>query len=131
MSHLSLNHLSLSAGGIDALKETLRLYDLPRSPANRRLVDGLVAIDFEPAAAWLPGNPFATFVRGTEVRLTVDECLIGVTRNAARALGLQDEIGMLAPGKACDLAIWDIERPAELVYRIGFNPLHARVWRGR
>ena len=54
----------------------------------------------------------------------------GVTRNAARALGLADEIGTLEAGKSCDLAIWDVERPAELVYRMGFNPLHARVWRG-
>jgi type VI secretion system protein ImpG len=73
VSHLSLNHLTLSGGGIDALKETLRLYDLPRSATNRRLLDGVLAIDFKPATAWLPGNPFATFVRGTEVRLTVDE----------------------------------------------------------
>lgn len=73
ISHLSLNHLSLSAGGIDALKEMLRLYDLPRSASNRRQVDGLVAVAFKPATAWLPGEPFATFVRGTQVRLTVDE----------------------------------------------------------
>ncbi|RZL00438.1 MAG: type VI secretion system baseplate subunit TssF [Rubrivivax sp.] len=73
ISHLSLNHLSLSSGGIDALKEMLRLYDLPRSASNRRQVDGLVAVDFKPATAWLPGEPFATFVRGTQVRLTVDE----------------------------------------------------------
>ncbi len=67
----------------------------------------------------------------TLFRLTVEECLAGVTRNAARALGLQAETGSLEPGKWADLAIWDIERPAELVYRLGFNPLHARVWRGR
>ena len=41
------------------------------------------------------------------------------------------ETGTLEAGKWCDLAIWDIERPAELVYRIGFNPLHRRVWRGQ
>ena len=64
-------------------------------------------------------------------RLTVDECLAGVTREAARALGLLGETGTLEAGKACDLAIWDIERPAELVYRMGFNPLHARVWSGK
>ena len=57
--------------------------------------------------------------------------MLGVTRNAARALGLAGEIGTLEAGKSADLAIWDIERPAELVYRIGFNPLHRRVWRGR
>ncbi len=73
LSHLSLNHLSLSAGGIDALKEMLRLYDLPRSAANRRQIDGLLAVEFKPATAWLPGEPYATFVRGTEIRLTVDE----------------------------------------------------------
>lgn len=73
ISHLSLNHLSLSGGGIDALQEMLRLYDLPRSATNRRQIDGLVAVEFKPATAWLPGEPYATFVRGTEVRLMVDE----------------------------------------------------------
>jgi type VI secretion system protein ImpG len=73
ISHLSLNHLSLSAGGIDALKEMLRLYDLPRSATNRRQTEGLIAIDFKTATAWLPGEPYATFVRGTDIRLTVDE----------------------------------------------------------
>lgn len=73
ISHLSLNHLSLSAGGVEALRELLRLYDLPRSAVNRRQIDGVVAIEFKPAHACLPGNPFVTFVRGTEVRLTVDE----------------------------------------------------------
>ncbi len=73
ISHLSLNHLSLSAGGIDALKEMLRLYDLPRSATNRRQVDGVQAITFGPGTAWLPGEPYATFVRGTAVSVTVDE----------------------------------------------------------
>ena len=62
---------------------------------------------------------------------TVAECLAGVTREAARALGRLDEAGTLEPGKWCDLAVWDVERPAELVYRLGFNPLHSRVWRGQ
>jgi imidazolonepropionase len=64
-------------------------------------------------------------------RMNVVECLAGVTREAARALGILGEAGTLEAGKNCDLAIWDIERPAELVYRIGFNPLHLRVWRGQ
>jgi imidazolonepropionase len=67
----------------------------------------------------------------TLFRLTVDEAIAGVTREAARALGRLSEIGTLEPGKCCDLAIWEIERPAELVYRIGFNPLHARLRRGK
>ena len=63
----------------------------------------------------------------TQFRLTVEECLLGVTRNAAAALGRYD-VGVLKAGAKCHLAIWDIERPAELVYRIGFNPLHQRIW---
>jgi imidazolonepropionase len=67
----------------------------------------------------------------TLFRMKVEECIAGVTREAARALGLQKETGTLEAGKWADLAIWDIERPAELVYRLGFNPLHARLRRGR
>jgi imidazolonepropionase len=63
--------------------------------------------------------------------MTVEECLAGVTREAARALGLAARLGTLEAGKRCDLAIWNIERPAELVYRMGFNPLHARVFGGQ
>lgn len=73
ISHLSVNHLSLSGGGLDALRELLRLYDLPRSPTNRRVLEGLSSIEYRPASACLPGQPFPAFVRGVEVRLAVDE----------------------------------------------------------
>lgn len=73
ISHLSLNHLSLSAGGMDAIKEMLRLYDLPRSPTNRAMLEGMVGIEYRPATAYLSGQPFSTFVRGTEILLSVDE----------------------------------------------------------
>jgi imidazolonepropionase len=63
--------------------------------------------------------------------LTVIEALRGVTVNAAAALGLSAEIGTIEVGKACDLAIWDVGDPAELVYRIGFNPLHQRIKDGQ
>jgi imidazolonepropionase len=63
--------------------------------------------------------------------LTVVEALRGVTVNAAAALGLGAEVGTLEAGKACDLAIWDVTDPAELVYRIGFNPLHQRIKDGQ
>jgi len=56
--------------------------------------------------------------------------LAGVTCNGAAALGLQDEVGSIEVGKACDLAIWDIDHPAELSYTIGLNQLHMRVWNG-
>ena len=73
ISQLSLNHLSLTGSGIDALKEMLRLYDLPRNTINQRTLDGIVAVDYKAAQAFLDGAPFATLVRGTEIRLTVDE----------------------------------------------------------
>ena len=73
ISHLSLNHLSLAGGGLEAFREMLTLYDLPRSATSQRQIGGLAAIDHRPINAWLPGNPFACLVRGVEVRLTVDE----------------------------------------------------------
>jgi len=66
----------------------------------------------------------------TLFRLTPEEALAGVTRHAATALGLGATHGTLAPGKAADFAIWNIERPAELAYRIGFNPLAYAVKSG-
>nr|WP_314539374.1 type VI secretion system baseplate subunit TssF [uncultured Massilia sp.] len=73
ISHLSLNHLSLSGGGIDAFREMLALYDLPRSPASQRQIGGIVGVSHQAATTWMAGNPFACMVRGIEVRLTVDE----------------------------------------------------------
>ena len=90
-----------------------------------------LATDCNPGTSPLTSLLLTMNMGATLFRLTVEECFIGVTRNAARALGLEAETGTLEAGKRCDLAIWDIERPAELVYRMGFNPLHARVWRGR
>jgi type VI secretion system protein ImpG len=73
ISHLSLNHLSLSQGGLEAFQEMLRLYDLPRSAISQRQIAGIVALEHKPAKAWLAGNPFASLVRGVEVCLTIDE----------------------------------------------------------
>ncbi len=90
-----------------------------------------VATDCNPGSSPLTSLLLAMNMAATLFRLTPEEALAGVTRNAARALGLDAETGSLDTGKWCDLAIWDIERPAELAYRMGFNPIHARVWRGR
>jgi type VI secretion system protein ImpG len=73
ISHLSLNHLSLSDGGLDSFREMLALYDLPRSASTQRQIGGIRAIAYKTATAWLPGNPFACLVRGMEVRLAIDE----------------------------------------------------------
>jgi imidazolonepropionase len=90
-----------------------------------------VATDSNPGTSPMTSLLLALNMAATLFGLTVEECLAGATRNAAKALGIGDRTGTLEAGKQADLAIWDIERPAELVYRIGFNPLHARVWRGR
>jgi imidazolonepropionase len=90
-----------------------------------------VATDSNPGTSPMTSLLLALNMAATLFGLTIEECLAGATRNAARALGLARETGTLEAGKWADLAIWDIERPAELVYRLGFNPLHARVWRGR
>jgi imidazolonepropionase len=90
-----------------------------------------IATDCNPGSSPLTSLLLAMNMGATLFGMTVDECLAGVTREAARALGRLGEVGTLEAGKWCDLAIWDVERLAELPYRMGFNPLHARVWRGR
>ncbi|MBP2561724.1 imidazolonepropionase [Neorhizobium galegae] len=89
-----------------------------------------LATDSNPGTSPLTSLLMTMNMGATLFGLTVGECLAGVTREAARALGLQAETGTLEVGKSADFAIWDIERPAELVYRIGFNPLTARIYKG-
>lgn len=73
VSHLSLNHLSLTGSGLSAFQEMLTLYDLPRSATVRRQIEGVRAISQAEKTVWMPGKPFACFVRGVEVTLTIDE----------------------------------------------------------
>ncbi len=110
---------------------TLRETQVPPVAALRKHgVAIAVATDSNPGTSPLTSLLTTLNMAATLFRLTVDECLLGATRYAARALGLETEIGSLEASKAAHFAIWDIERPAELVYRIGFNPLHRRVWSG-
>ncbi|WP_281827093.1 imidazolonepropionase [Jannaschia rubra] len=86
-----------------------------------------LATDCNPGSSPMTSLLLAMNMGCTLFRLTPEEALAGVTRNAARALGLTD-CGTIAPGQRADLAVWDVEEPAELAYRIGFNPLHARLF---
>ena len=90
-----------------------------------------VATDNNPGTSPLTSLLLSMNMAATFFGMTITECIAGTTREAARALGLSTETGTLEAGKWADLAIWDIERPAELVYRMGFNPLHQRIWRGQ
>ena len=103
----------------------------PIALMRKHRVPMAVATDSNPGTSPMTSLLLALNMAATLFGLTVDECIAGATRNAARALGLMGETGTLEAGKWADLAIWDIERPAELVYRLGFNPLDKRVWRGR
>jgi imidazolonepropionase len=85
-----------------------------------------LATDMNPGSSPLSSLLLAMNMACTLFRLTPEEALLGATVHAARALRLYDH-GALKPGKAANLAIWNVRHPAELSYRIGFNPLHERV----
>lgn len=90
-----------------------------------------IATDSNPGTSPLTSLLLTMNMAATLFGLTVEECLLGPTRVAARALGLHHEAGSLEVGMHANLAIWEIEQPAELVYRIGFNPLWQRIWHGQ
>lgn len=138
---ISADHLEyLGAEGIAAMARagtvavllpgafyTLRETKLPPVQALRDAgVPMALATDCNPGTSPLTSLLLTMNMGATLFRMTPSECLAGVTLHAARALGLSDR-GAIAPGQRADLAVWDISHPAELSYRIGFNPLHARI----
>lgn len=111
---------------------TLREQQLPPVDLLRRHgVPIAIATDCNPGSSPVTSLLLMLNMAATLFRLTPEEALAGVTRNAARALGLEAEIGTIAPGKRADLAVFDIETPAELSYRVGYNPLFAVLREGR
>jgi len=117
----------LLPGAFYALRET----KLP--PIDKLRAAGVplaLATDCNPGTSPLVSPLLAMNMACTLFRLTPEEALAGMTREGARALGLQDEIGTLEAGKAADLAIWRIAEPAELCYWIGADLLRERVFAG-
>jgi imidazolonepropionase len=109
---------------------TLRETQMPPVDALREHgVPIAIATDANPGSSPLFSPVLTMNMACTLFRLTPEESLCGMTRNAARALGLNN-VGTLAPNMQADLAIWDVQHPAELAYRIGFNPLHQRFFKG-
>ncbi|MCZ4272134.1 imidazolonepropionase [Maritalea porphyrae] len=89
-----------------------------------------IATDSNPGSSPLTSLLLTMNMAATLFRMTPDEALRGVTINAAKALGLADQTGSIAVGKRADLAVWDVKSPAELTYRIGFNPLKLSIFGG-
>jgi imidazolonepropionase len=109
---------------------TLREKQMPRIAELRRYgVAMALATDCNPGSSPMTSLLLAMNMGCTLFRMTPLETLRGVTINAARALGLND-VGSIAVGQRADFAIWNVEHPAELAYRIGFNPLHKRIFGG-
>jgi len=113
-------------GAFYALKET----QTPPIEAFRTAgVPMAVSTDCNPGSSPLSSLLLAMNMACTLFKMTPEEALAGTTRHAARALGLPD-CGILRAGLRADLAIWNTENPAELSYRMGFNPLHKRIFGG-
>ncbi len=141
---LSADHVEyVDAAGVAAMAEvgttavllpgafyTLRETQVPPVDLFRKAgVPMALATDCNPGSSPLTSLLLTMNMGCTLFGMTPAEALAGVTRNAARALGLTDA-GTIAPGQRADLAVWDVSHPAELAYRIGFNPLHARIFGG-
>jgi imidazolonepropionase len=88
-----------------------------------------VATDCNPGSSPLSSLLLSMNMACTLFRVTPEEALAGMTRNAAAALGASDT-GTIEAGKRADIAVWNAKHPAELAYRIGFNPLEYRIFGG-
>lgn len=107
---------------------TLRETQVPPIAAFRKHeVPMALATDINPGSSPLNSLLLTMNMGCTLFRMTPEEALRGITCNAARALGLMD-VGIIDSGKRADLAVWDVKHPAELAYRIGFNPLYRRIF---
>ncbi len=116
----------LLPGAFYTLQETQKP---PVSELRAAHVPIAIATDWNPGSSPLGSILLAMNMSCTLFGLTPAEALAGTTKYAAQALGLKD-CGYIAPGLPADLAIWDVENPAELSYQIGQNPLHSRIYGG-
>ncbi|MBE1291286.1 MAG: imidazolonepropionase [Rhodobacteraceae bacterium] len=109
---------------------TLRETQIPPIQAFRdHGVPIALATDCNPGSSPLTSPLLTMNMACTLFRMTPLEALLGMTAHAARALGLARR-GRIVPGHRADLCVWDVDHPAELSYRIGFNPLHTRIFGG-
>jgi imidazolonepropionase len=143
---LSADHLEyLSAAGVRSLAAagtvavllptayfTLRQTTPPPIALLREAGVALaIATDCNPGSSPCTSILLALNMACTLFSLTAEEALSGATRQAARALGALDDIGTLEVGKRADIALWRVERPAELCYGLGANPCVGVMHRGK
>jgi imidazolonepropionase len=102
----------------------------PVEALRRNRVPIALATDCNPGSSPLVSPLLTMNMACTLFRLTPEEALAGFTAHGARALGLHGTLGTLEAGKVADLCLWDVERPAELAYAMGANPLRARWFNG-
>ncbi len=117
----------LLPGAFYALKET---HKPPVDLLRRHNVPMAVATDCNPGTSPVTSPTLMMSMACTLFGLTPEEALAGMTREGARALGLQDEIGTVTAGKAADLCVWRVERPAELCYWVGLPGPARRIFAG-
>ena len=109
---------------------TLRETQAPPIQAFRNHgVPMALATDCNPGSSPLTSALLTMNMACTLFRMTPLEALLGMTAHAARALGELNR-GRITATAPADLCVWDVEHPAELSYRIGFNPLHSRIFKG-
>ncbi len=139
---LSADHLEfLDQTGVEVMAEsgtvavllpgafyTLRETQLPPLDSLRKAeVPIAIATDCNPGSSPLTSILLCMNMSCTLFRMTPEEALCGVTIVAAQALGIGDEVGTIEVGKKAELAVWNLDQPAELAYRAGFNPLEEMV----
>jgi imidazolonepropionase len=139
---LSADHLEfLDQTGVEVMGEsgtvavllpgafyTLRETQLPPLDSLRKAeVPIAIATDCNPGSSPLTSILLCMNMACTLFRMTPEEALCGVTIIAAQALGIGDEVGTIEVGKKAELAVWNVDQPAELAYRVGFNPLEEMV----
>ena len=113
----------LLPGAFYTLRETQHP---PLELLRKHAVPIAIATDANPGSSPATSLLLMMNMACTLFRMTPEEALLGVTRAAAKALALTDR-GSIAPGMQADLCVWNISHPAELSYRIGFNPLHEHI----
>ncbi len=139
---LSADHLEfLDQTGVEVMSEsgtvavllpgafyTLRETQLPPLDSLRKAeVPIAIATDCNPGSSPLTSILLCMNMSCTLFRMTPEEALCGVTIVAAQALGIGDEVGTIEVGKKAELAVWNVDQPAELAYQAGFNPLEEMV----